>query len=70
MRKIVSCEFNLDTACVASGGWDAALYRLYRRGERGGEQYVLAVGAGLTDLQRFAGLRRTNYEQTGFKKPD
>lgn len=37
MRKIVSCEFNLDTACVASGGWDAALYRLYRRGERGGE---------------------------------
>jgi len=47
MRKILSCEFNQDTACVELRLVDGTLHRLYRRGERGGEQYVPAVGAGL-----------------------
>ena len=35
MRKILSCELNLDTACVelCPRGRDAALHRLHRRGE-------------------------------------
>ena len=52
MRKIVSCEFNLDTACVelCLEDGDAALHRLHRRGERGGKQHVPAVRTGLADL--------------------
>ena len=39
MKKILSCEFNPDTACVElrlnDGG--TARHRLHRRGERSGE---------------------------------
>lgn len=58
MRKILSCEFNLDTACVELRleKWDAALHRLHGCRERSGKQYVPAVGAGLANLQRSADL--------------
>ncbi len=39
MRKILSCEFNPDTACVElRTGWTGRL-----RGERGGERHVSAM---------------------------
>lgn len=60
MRKILSCEFNPDTACVELCMEDGTL--LHRRGERGGKQHVPAVRTGLADLQRSAGLRKVDFE--------
>ena len=61
MRKIVSCEFNLDTACVELCLEDGTLLSIdctavesevansmYQR--RGGKQHVPAVRTGLADL--------------------
>ncbi len=62
MRKILSCEFNPDTACVELCMEDGTLLSIdctavenevansMYRGERGSEQYVPAVRTGLADL--------------------
>ena len=64
MRKILSYKFNLDTACVELRMDDGMLlfHRLHRCRERGSKQHVPAVGTGLADLQRSAGLCRTGFE--------
>ena len=51
MRNIVSCEFNMDTACVELCLEDGTLLSIDCTAVEGSEQYVPAVGVGLADLQ-------------------
>lgn len=43
MEKLISCAFNIDTACVELHFTDGEhlLHKLHRRGERGGGQWCV-----------------------------
>lgn len=47
MKRLLSCEFNIDTACVELKFSDGSMIAINtnRRGERGCRQYVSAVSA-------------------------
>ena len=62
MRKVLSCEFNLDTACVELRLDDGTLLSIDCTAVENGKQYVPAVRAGLANLQRSAVLCRTDFE--------
>ena len=64
MRKIVSCEFNMDTACVELRLEDGTLLSIDCTAIENevATQHVPAVGAGLANLQRSAGLRKVDFE--------
>ena len=48
--KVLSCAFNMDTACVELKFDDGSMIAIdNRRGERGSRQYVSAVRVGLSD---------------------
>jgi hypothetical protein len=61
MRKILSCAFNLDTACVELSLEDGMLLSIDCTAVEN-EVANTAIGAGLADLQRSAGLCRTDFE--------
>lgn len=61
MRKILSCEFNLDTACVELHLVDGTLLAIDCTAVEN-EVYVPAVRTGLADLQRSTGLCRADFE--------
>ena len=60
MRKILSCEFNLDTACVELRLADGTVLSIDCTAVE--NEIVPTVRAGLADLQRSAGLYRTDFE--------
>ena len=53
MDRLVSCEFNMDTACVELKFFDGSVIAIDTIAvEKGGcRQYVSAVRAGLSNLQ-------------------
>ena len=64
MRKILSCEFNPDTACVELCMEDGTLLSIdctAVENEVANSMYP-TVRTGLADLQRSAGLCRTDFE--------
>ena len=64
MQKILACAFNLDTACVELRLEDGMLLSIDCTVVENevANKYVSAVGAGLADLQRSAGLCRVDFE--------
>lgn len=53
MDRLISCEFNMDTACVELKFFDGSKIAIdtFAGGKRGCRQYVSAVRTGLSDLQ-------------------
>ena len=53
MDRLISCEFNMDTACVELKFFDGSMLAIdtIAWGERSCRQYVSAFGVGLADLQ-------------------